>query len=225
MRFRPSIGLFAICLLLTFFAPWGTPDAWALRPFFELGAGLTKIFNPSPLFTATSATNYGMSYVVGAGFEMTNPQNRVQLSVGAHVRTHNGLLGDTYYGLQTIYPQIRIEFSRYLINFGISPYVRTREATTKSVITFTQVSNAQAYFLEMGYRYIITPKLMFYSTVAGEVIKTNNLYGPRPAIEVSGYFKFFLWGPATFVFNKKRFGDGMEKDDYEGWRYPFGHGQ
>ncbi len=201
-------------------------SAHAFRPFFELGAGTAKILNPSPGLDTSSSLSYGMSYVGGFGFELTPPQKAFQVNIAGQVRTSHGTSADvTYYGLQSVYPQLRFEYKYLYFCLGMTPYIRTRSGTTSSFTAFNRATGALGYFAEAGYKVMVTPKVFFYATAAGEVIKTGTQYGPKPALEIVGFLRFYLFGPSTLVKESTAYGENMSDDDYEGWRYPWGRGR
>ena len=186
----------------------GETPALAFQFYVDAGGGLSKLSTPAGL-TSGTATELAVL------FPFTHPSSQIGLHFGAMHRTSSATSGATYYGLQAIYPVIRLEALRVFITGGATAVTLWSRARGNAGFDgFKRVSGFAAYG-EAGYEHPITPEISIIASAFGEFYSAGSPDGLASQTSISGLlgFRLFYGAPAP--------SSGPPRG-LEGWRYPFG---
>lgn len=201
-----------------------TQNSLAGRLYIETGGGVSHIRGGETFFQDAGASVADLGPSINATFAMDfgDLHSTTSIHVGAQHRMSAGSFGGTHFGVQVTYPALRIQAKNLFLTVGATPFIFSRVQSGFGIDNYTLISGALAAMLEAGYAWPITPAVSFSLSACGQIMLQNGAISPKPIIEGSAALRFYLWGPDNFVKDSSSFHD-RTREDYEGWRYPFGY--
>jgi hypothetical protein len=197
------------------------------RIYAELGAGVSQIRDSAALFGPSTPTAIGLGLAgqLSAAYEVlpSGGGQLISLHLGAQYRYATGYssINQQYYGLQSLYPMLRIEGNhRAHLSLGWTPFLLARNTDHSGFDSYSKPIGAWAMMAEIGYQSPLTPAVSFVPTLAVQAVRAGGTYGPKPSIEGAIAMRFFIDAGTSFDNNSSP--HPSESRKYEGWRYPFG---
>lgn len=208
-------------VLLSFSTFWlASVPAFATPKYafnFELGVGASQIREGSAAFGSGAATplGYGFAMHESLFLDLMTDGDRMHFHVGLQHRTNTGSRETAGYGLQAVYPAVRIEVAPFYVSGGITPLVWLRSGDGFGFTGYERNSGASAGMVEAGAQIPVIPKFYIAGSLGAQVARIGGQMGPRPSIDLTFVMRFY--------FGRKKENDAdSTREDYGGWRYPFG---
>lgn len=204
--------------LFLIFTLFGTFPAQAAQFYLEVGAGIDKFISPDafyPSLTRSPGLGYTFNGMIGA-YLFGGPSSNVQLGIKA-IASQAGT--DTQeINLAVPVPMLRLEFWRFYVGAGLTPYVWSRTSDTLGLDYFRLESGTLAGVLEAGLMWKILPDFSLNLEGSGLFVKSDRAgLSPKPVAALTLQFRFL------FSIGKPMKESGGNK--FDGWRYPFGFGR
>ncbi len=185
----------------------------------EAGGGLSRIYGTQPFFgTSESTLGYGVALGFTAAVQLTQVNSRARVFFGLSHRYDTGSDAAAQFGLQAIYPMLRLALPGLFLSAGATPYA-WRKDTGAGRDGWNRLSGSIAYLGEAGIEYGLSPEASLLAVATGQAVNTSGTTSPKPCFDVTAQIRIYFL-PSQ---NEKGTDSGVSAKDYlEGWRYPFG---
>ena len=194
------------------------PSAFAGPAFFvDAGGSYVQMKSDNAFFgNQISSSNHGYGLNLGLWTTFTNGNPPLEIQLGVEDRYANIVSSQDYYGLNVVYPVLRLQASRIFLSGGYSPYVfRSIGGSTSSNQTLSLVKGGSSLLGEVGTLLPITPRFSFGISGVYESVSVGGVKSPSPVISANLFMRFY------FGFGSGGLG-GRKSNEFRGWRYPFG---
>ena len=210
----------AFFLLLFYFL---TPNAHAVRFYYELGGGVAQIRGGDPFFGSGTASVLGLGTALnlGIGLDFAKGMSEAHFHLGIQERLSTGAKDGVSYSMHAPYGYVRMDTDQFYVTAGAAPLVWNRVAAAAGFDAFQRVSGGIGVLGELGLSFPITPIVTFSFVTGGQVVMSGGTISPKPSLELSGVLRVYTGGRTQFDKERKYYGEGG-MGEYEGYRYPYG---
>ena len=211
MTKKVKINSIIIVLFFLILAPFHS-NAYSF--YFEFGAGGAKINSGQSLFGQNDLPA-GPSFNFSLVKYLTSVQSLAQVHLGIKYRFNGGSTNSTYHSLSAPYPFVRLEFFRFYIGAGATPWVfPSSQSGSYGITQFNKASGAIGVFVESGLLWKVSPFFHMSIEASAEAVRQSGVISPKPIYAITWQFRF--------PFGKRESYQTQDILDYDGWRYPFG---
>ncbi len=197
-----------------------TPAAFADgRISVEAGGGLSRIYGTQPFFGTSEATlGYGVALGFTTAVQLTRVNSRARIFFGVSHRYDTGSDAGAQFGLQAMYPMLRLALPGLFLSAGATPFA-WRKDTSAGQDGWIRTTNSIAYLGEAGIEYGLSPEASLLAVATGQAVSTSGSTSPKPCFDVTAQIRIYFL-PSQ---NEGGASSGPSSSDFlEGWRYPFG---
>ena len=118
---------------------------------------------------------------------------------------------------------VRIEFYRFYIGTGITPFAATRVSPAPGIDSLIPVSGVLPFFLEGGLEWKMIPDFHLNLGATAHGALAGGAFTMFPSYEFSLQFRFLFSIGGKSAAEARSSSGGAGK--FDGWRYPFGIGK
>jgi len=188
--------------------------------FVDAGVGYVQMQNTGTFYNNSSlGTNSGYGLNLGLWTTFTNGNPPIEFQLGVQDRYESVSASGDSYGLNLVYPVVRLQLSRLFFSFGYTPFVMSSIGGSSTANeTLSDKSGATAMIGEVGLLLPVTPKFSFGISFSDERVSSGGVASPSP-IYTGNFFMRFYFG---FGSGGSTGGSSRTSNEFHGWRYPFG---
>jgi hypothetical protein len=200
--------------------PFANPAFAGPAFFVDAGGGYVQMQNTGQFYNnSTLGPNSGYGLNIGLWTTFTNGNPPLEFQFGVQDRYETVQASGLSYGLNLVYPVVRLQMSRIYFAFGYTPFVMSSEGGSSAENqTLNNTTGSTAMFGETGVLFPVTPKFSFGTSLSYERVTSGGVASPSP-IYTGNFFMRFYFG---FGEGGSTGGSSRTSNEFHGWRYPFG---
>ncbi|MBI3534176.1 MAG: hypothetical protein HY072_01640 [Deltaproteobacteria bacterium] len=164
-----------------------------VRPYYELGGGVSLIRSASPFFgdSAPKNLNLGTSIMFSLGLDFGSEASSMRFHFVIQERFSTGSDGTNFYSVHGPYGCVRLDGKRVFLTAGVAPILWQRMGVAAGIDSFNKATGT-GVLGELGFGFPITPIVTFELITSGDIVINGGTISPKPIIG-------FLYGRKNIV--------------------------